>query len=69
MLKMGELLRDGDIDELVERDAFPLGECFSTFAHRGHEPERKLARREDFFSFTCIVNLPFSDFPSTVALP
>jgi hypothetical protein len=41
MLKMSEFFRHGDIDELVERNAFFQREILRNPTHRGHEPERK----------------------------
>jgi hypothetical protein len=77
MLKMGELLRHGDIDELVERDAFFQREILRNPTHRGHEPERKfvhdnflLACGHTFISSSSIHSavLPESALPSENAL-
>jgi hypothetical protein len=43
MLKMSELFGHGNVDELVERNAFLLREVLRYPAHGGHEPEGKLA--------------------------
>jgi hypothetical protein len=42
VLKVSEFFGYGDIDELVERDAFPLREVFRYPAHRWHEPKWEL---------------------------
>lgn len=48
MLKMSQLFGYGNVDELVERNAFLLRKVLRYSAHGGHEPKGKLAYG-DFF--------------------